>query len=430
MPMPPLTGRTVARPHPAVKPKTPPKPGVSKVVDSKPVMVSVRAVAPAPDSPPPAAEPIVTKAPSKTDFSSLFSESSPEGIGSADVSSSASPKNFRAMPADPEALSKGDSVENSEPAHLGPPLSEMIESLRGPEEAGVTSNATVSDIVKGLSKPAPQPAAAAAPLPTVARVTAPPMRTFNIAAGTALARSLGFVAMLVGVFALCLCVMPRVTRFAVPMGAAGVLIAVFGALVPARRRGTEVALALGGSAVSLTGLALAILVATGVVPSTATANSLSFARHAVSMARSGDIEVRVASATIVRPVFYTDGVKSPQTDSLPILRIALEIRNLANTGSVAYKSWGALRADVEPVILSDDDGNQLKLKDFSPKIPAGRPREFPSTLRARSRGIPDVLLFELPPAAVHELTLQLPGANVQAAGGFNLQIPAAMLRKQ
>ena len=28
----------------------------------------------------------------------------------------------------------------------------MIESLRGPEEAGLTSNATVSDIVKGLTK--------------------------------------------------------------------------------------------------------------------------------------------------------------------------------------------------------------------------------------------------------------------------------------
>ena len=62
----------------------------------------------APDSPPPTADPIVTKPQSQTDFSSLFSEGAAEGVGTSDVSSSASPRNFRVMPADLESASKSD----------------------------------------------------------------------------------------------------------------------------------------------------------------------------------------------------------------------------------------------------------------------------------------------------------------------------------
>ena len=91
-------------------------------------------------------------------------------------------------------------------------------------------------------------------------------------------------------------------------------------------------------------------------------------------ARAGDIEVRVASATIIHPVLYETGTKTPKTNPDSFLRIALEVRNLSNAGSVPYKSWGAIRPDVEPVILTDNEGNQLKLKDMGSKIPAGRPR--------------------------------------------------------
>ena len=85
-----------------------------------------------------------------------------------------------------------------------------------------------------------------------------------------------------------------------------------------------------------------------------------------------------------------------------MLRIGIEARNLGSAGSVAYKSWGTIRPDSEPVILSDDEGNQLKLIDPAPLVPVGRPREFPAALPAKSRSIADVLLFEVPPAAARE----------------------------
>ena len=71
----------------------------------------------------------------------------------------------------------------------------------------------------------------------------------------------------------------------------------------------------------------------------------------------------------------------------------------------------------------------MKLIDPVPKVPLGRPREFPTAIAGKSKGVCDVLLFEAPPAAVRELYLQLPGSNVQMKGGFNIQIPASVLRK-
>jgi len=190
-----------------------------------------------------------------------------------------------------------------------------------------------------------------------------------------------------------------------------------------------VALATGSSGVSLAGIALAVLVATGVVPTAVTGNRFS----AGPSARLGDVEVKVASASVVRPVLYGVGGKQPQTASQPLLRLDLEVRNLSGGGSVAYKTWGASRADTEPVILSDDEENQLKLIDPAagpePKVPPGRPREFPAAIAGKSKGVYDVLLFEAPPAAVRELYLQLPGSNVQARGVFRIQIPASMLRR-
>jgi hypothetical protein len=405
-------------------------PATSQEASPEPVVVSAKRTV---------SEPIVTEAPTSKDFSSLFADSALRDVGQVDSGSAPiapspaepapSVQSTTDEPASDLFESRMDVVEPvaKPPATPGPRLSEMIDALGGPEDLGITSSATVSDIVKGLTKERVEeepPPAPPIPAPRPAPIPRPASRP--IPESSTLARSLGFVAMLVGVGALSLCVMPRWTRFALPVGALGLVIAAIGAMVPARRRGTEVALALGSSAVSLAGIALAILVAIGIVPSAHGGRGLF---HAGPSARVGDVEVKVASAAVVRPVLYADGGRKLETDAQPVLRVDLEVRNLSGGGSIPYKSWGMLRTDVEPVILEDNEGNQLKLIDPAPKTPPGRPREFPTSLASHSKGVCDVLLFEAPPAAAQQLRLQLPGSNVQARAVFTLQIPASMLRK-
>jgi DNA-directed RNA polymerase subunit RPC12/RpoP len=466
MPMPPLMGKTVGVPHPAVKRKAPAKPTAATVIPAmgnapvqrkpaeppshpkrkkSPVAEPVAPVAPVvppepvtpsepiePMEPASAPEPVIVSArraveggivievPVEKDFSSLFSDGGAGGVASSNVS--------------PFTAEAGGDDETNPVDAPGPgaPLSEMMDAMGGPEESGVTSSATVSDIVKGLTRER-----AALPPPDAAIEQGPREvvedrfpRRVEKPVGFAWAWGIGGVAMCLGVAALAFCVTPRVARFALPVGTCGLVLAVIGAVVPARRRGTEVALALGSSAISVTGVALAILVATGVVPSSVTAHFVSRRAGAMPSARVGDVEVRVASVAVVHPVVYSEGKKAPAAEPQPRLRVGIEVRNLSGSGSVAYKSWGAARADLEPVILLDDEGNQLKLKDPAPGVPPGRPRDFPAVIPGHSRGVTDVLLFEVPPAAVRDLYLQLPGSNVQAPGGFNIQIPASMLRKQ
>ena len=494
MPIPPLKGKTVAVPHPAVKPKTAVKPSAKvaspAVKPVKPPVVKKQAASPArapapppepqpepvdrqaapeppgveirsepgpsvepaterrekepresldstpplvPDEPSPepvvvsakrtSTDSIVTEPPTNKDFSSLFAGGVPSGVGSSDLD--APPQMVE--PSRPE-----NRVERTtEPAQPGPPLSAVIDALGGPDEPGTTSSATVSDIVKGLSKETfdeedrPEPP----PSPVVFRSAPLPRTTPHAPVTNTLARSLGTAAMLIGVGALALCLTRQWTRFALPVGTLGLVIALVGAIVPARRRGTEVALATGSAAISLAGIALAILVAAGVVPSAAVARTAVAQARNLPSARVGDVEVKIASAAVVQPVLYADGSKSPKTDPQPVLQVDLQVRNLSGSSGVAYKSWGAKRPDVEPVILRDDEGNELKLIDPAPKVPPGRPREFPTRIDARSKGVSDVLLFEVPPQDARELYLQLPGSNVQLPTPITLQIPAALLRK-
>jgi len=225
-------------------------------------------------------------------------------------------------------------------------------------------------------------------------------------------------------------VIPHVTKFAAPVGAAGLVMATVGAVMPAGRRGAQVALAMGGSAASIIGIVLAVLVASDVVPA-ASARAVPVARRNFPVARTGDVEVRVASVGIVRPVLYDgSGWKTARSEAAPLLQVILEIRDVGPSGGVEYRTWGAIRAESEPVILTDNEGNQLKLIDPSPRVPAGRPRAFPAALKAHGKGVADVLLFDVPPTAVRELDLRLPAVNCQMRGAFELHIPAGMLRRQ
>jgi hypothetical protein len=389
----------------------------------EPVMVSAKRTT---------GEPIVMEAPKTADYSSLFADNVVSGVKAAGVDLQVDEPAPVEGATGAVSVEAGEAVEAREGLVSGPPLSEVMDALRGPEESGVTSSAAVSDIVKGLTKGEVEEEVAPPPVRTACRRLPDEFRPVPESRPTAqfppsptAARALGVAAMLVGVGALALCVTPRWTRLALPVGALGLVVALMGAVAPARRRGTEVALAMGSAAVSLAGILLAVLVATGVVPLAGAGGQL----RGGPSARLGDVEVKVASAEVVRPVLYSAGGKVPKTDGQRVLRVDLEVRNLSGSGNVAYKSWGALRADVEPVILQDDEGNQLKLIDPAPKVPPGRPREFPTVIAGKSRGVCDVLLFEAPPADSHELDLQLPGSNVQARGAFSLHIPASMLRK-
>lgn len=421
-PMPPPPRPTAVAPSaqpPTTKPAPAAKVPTAVAPAKKETVVRVSEAAPRPPvhrAPAPEAAPetssadptIVTQRPA-ADFSSLFAGSGVQGVGSSDV---------------------------REGGAGGGALSEMIDVFGGPEDSGTSSDAAVSDIVRGLTPAGREelPAVAvqpAAPPPVRMAVT----RGRGGVEGRDWARYLGPLAMGVGAGALALCVVPHLAKFALPAGAAGLLIATAGAVAAAaagRRGAAEVALAIGGSAVSVIGIVLAVLLASDVVPAAAAGSrAAAFPRKNLPVARAGDVEVRVASVGVVRPVLCDGGGgwKSARSDGSTMLEVSLEIRDVGPSGGVEYRSWGVIRPESEPVILTDNEGNQLKLIDPSPKVPACRPRAFPAPLRARGKGVADVLLFDVPPSTARELDLRLPAGNCQMRGAFELHIPAGMLRR-
>jgi hypothetical protein len=131
---------------------------------------------------------------------------------------------------------------------------------------------------------------------------------------------------------------------------------------------------------------------------------------------------------VVHPAVYAKGDwKSLKTLPQSCLQIDLEIRDATPASKAIYRSWAQLRDSIEPPALSDNEGNPLKLLDFSPLVPAGRLRE--TAVRLAGSAVTDCLIFEPPPAAAQSLNLQLPAANFGADGVVEFHIPASSLRK-
>ena len=269
---------------------------------------------------------------------------------------------------------------------------------------------------------------------------------------------LGVSGIAIGLSAISLCWVTGAARFAVPVGAAGLLLALAGVVLAALRDAPGVGVASVGAIVAALGIAVPILGAFGVVPlpggvrvplagSTPVVNLTRPAAEtsaipageqaspdgfvsATSPLVLGDVQVRVSSARIVAPVVH-DG-KWNALHSLPdkCLVISLELKDVAKTGHIDYRSWGQVGPAEARATLTDGAGNALKEIDTAPLVPVGRVREVPAPLYPSRTAVPDVLIFEKPADTSHDLKLQLPGANVGVpAATLRIRIPVQMTQQ-
>ena len=343
--------------------------------------------------------------------------------------------------------SSGPIPRASEPEVLDPP--------ERPAEATPDSAQEVAALLRGLAAPEegseqeslPSPRHdTESPAPETAREGSPPTR--------ALATSLAAISSLLGIAAVGFCWQPALVRFAMPAGAAGAgfgIMAIIAALVG---RGTGLTVALTGAILACAAAAFVLLGMRGLLPArfvpaslragsgqmsargdaassdSSTPGAAHGAPATIAPVRMGDVEVRVASALVVRPSVYDGDLNTLHTAAARYLQVTLELRHVGESQVAEYRSWGKPAADEPFASLTDARGNSLKLIDLSPLMPIGRVKG-PTTLYPRGPALSDVLLFEPPLSSGADLTLELPGGNVGAPGQtVRLHFPANSIRSQ
>ena len=290
------------------------------------------------------------------------------------------------------------------------------------------------------------------PAPAVSEIAVRPERP----AGTG-AALLGIAAIMLGLAAVALCWLTRWDKFAVPVGTAGLVLALSGVAIAALRGASGIALASVGTLVAAIGIAVPILGAYGMVllpgrihrpalrPTPVVDVSLTGSEATASQAAqripadgyiaatspiiAGEVEVRISSVRIVQPVVH-DG-RWNNLHSLPDKRllVSLTIKDVAPAGHVSYRTW-AQPIDAEQAKLTDGAGNALKQIDTAPLVPVGRVSENPTSLYTSRGPLPDVLIFERPADPSQDLKLELPGANIgMPATTLRIRIPAEMIKE-
>lgn len=267
---------------------------------------------------------------------------------------------------------------------------------------------------------------------------------------------LGLCGIVLGLAAVALCWRTGAAKYAAPVGVAGLLLALIGVAI-ATARNAGVGIASVGTVVAAVGIAVPVLGAYGVVPlpgrvrvpvagSTAVVNVSMPAGQAPAVQAGaqapadgfvpatspvvlGDVQVLVSSVRIVRPAVHDGHWNALRSLDDKRLVISLELRNVAATGHVVYRTWAAAAAGQEPVSLTDGAGNLLKPIDLAPLVPVGRVSEDSVGLYAGRAATPDVLIFEKPVSTLHDLKLQLPGANIGTPGAtLRIRIPAQIVQ--
>ena len=386
-----------------------------------------------------------------------------------------------AVPAEPEPIVAraqgdfssvfGDRAPTSADADEGPsaasdvqvPVTDVIDAPTTQPEPPPDSAQEIAALLRGLDpgKAAEGDAAEEEPEPAAPAVVAPhdiaeALRGESPQTPTAphpLAMMLGAVSAVAGGGAVGLFWTPAAARFALLAGAVGIGLALLGIIVAAMRRRRGVVLPVTGAIVSCAAVAFIVLATRGLLPdrfvppgqhagatgaiakvetasSDSPANDPAGAGSPTAPARAGDVEVRLASALVLQPSVYDGDWNTVHTATARYLQITLELRNLGESGEVAYQTWGKPASEGPFASITDARGNPLKLIDLSPMMPVGRAKE-PKTLYAHGPALSDVLLFEPPVANNADLTLELPGANVGMPGKtLSLRIPAEVIRKQ
>jgi hypothetical protein len=338
-----------------------------------------------------------------------------------------------------------------EPVVLEP--AEVIDAPVQRRRPGLNSADEVADLLRRLDKPTER-ARLAADWVLDRQQRTPPR-------GSSWIGVLGWASLLIGLGAIGLAFRPAQAKFAIPVGAAGMVLALAG-LVLALGRRARVLAPIAGTLASAGGVAVAVLVAKGYLPPSSgarllhppvaapvrlVANSRSAPAEgqtpapgpieyvpATSPVLANHVEVRVASALVLRPAMYSGDFSSLTTAGEPCLQITIELKK-SGAGKAAYQPWRKQDGLRDEARVTDSAGAILPLverayRDLANPVPlAAGALRHPVNLGLIAT--PDVLLFEPPTDPSGDLLLDLPGANIGAPGlTLHIRIPAATLRVQ
>ena len=404
-------------------------------------------------------EPILAKK-SSEDYSSVFGDwptsvseqsDAPPAVQTPPAVESSPQGSFSHEPAGPEVESGPApvSVETEE--------TEVIDAPVRRQEPQPDSTGEVADLLRRLHSDATAEWQEESPVESetdersidaraVPSVSAPAAPVEGDAAGRtgAWVVLLGLLSEVAGLGALGLYWMPATSRLALPVAGAGLALGAAGVLISVVRGAAGLVLPAGGTVISAAAVAIAGLGMYGMLPigngpgggAGPPRRAFSLAAGADSelptpLARSGNVEVRVASALVVQPAVYSGDVSTLQTAPLKYLQITLELRNVGDSGPFDYRPWSRQESsNGDSASLADAEGTTLKRIDLSPMMPFGAVREPSTALYPHGPRVSDVLLFEVPPAQSGDLELQLPGTNVALPGStLRIRIPADVIQR-
>lgn len=422
------------------------------------VKVDVQVNAPVP-VPEPA--PVFTQPPPR-DFSSIFSapldalfEGGPHDYAPEELTQVLRPVHPPVEPSSGEEAMEfpfseiGDIESPPKPPPVAVEPAEVIDAPT-PMRSGLNSVNEVADLLRGLDNPAQRARLAA----TSAAADGEVRR--QIVADSRPVRVLGWMSLCVGLASVALSCHPAWVRFAVPAGAAGILLAITGLVLAVGRR-AGIGLPAGGAVVSTAGVGAALLWGIGLLPWGAWAQAhvglntppviLAATTQPSGKAPSADyvlassplivnhLQVRVVSALVLRPAVYAGDLASLHTADVPRLQIALELKNLSGARS-PYLPWRRNDEGNGLVQLIGPDGQALRLDELEQTDPA-KPvvlaaAALPEPVYVETnRPVTDVLLFDAPATIRGDFLLDLPGKNIgQPRITLHIRIPGSMIRVQ
>jgi phage FluMu protein Com len=324
----------------------------------------------------------------------------------------------------------GSNIPELKPSPLPDAAPVVIEAAEvidapAPMRSGLNSINEVADLLRGLDNPSHRARLAAS-----SAAAAAAMRR-RVADWSRPVRAAGWASLLIGVATIALTCLPALARYAIPTGAGGLLLAMTGLVIAITRR-APAGLPAGGAVASAAGIGVALLWGFGLLPWAARGVSEHVRPSSPNI--SGDVQVRVVSALLLRPAIYAGDYRSLRTAGERMLQITLEIRNLGGSHAV-YRPWRRSRQGDDAVQLSRKDGRVLQFRELqatdppTPVVLAASAQTGPVALD-RVPVVSDVLLFE-PPKIIGDLQLDLPGRNIgKPETTLHLQIPASMVRVQ
>lgn len=352
------------------------------------------------------------------------------------------------FPAEQSAAVDHEPAPPPEPSPVVVEPAEIIDAP-APMRAGLNSVNEVADLLRGLDNPAQRARLAAASAAADAEARR------RVIASSRPARLMGWASLFMGLAAIGLTCLPAVARYAVPVGAGGLLVAMSGLLIGISRR-AGIALSAGGAIASAAGVGVALLWGFGLLPfkqwaaarrgSNAPPVTLVAATQPDQPPGTGEyvpasspvivdnVEVRVVSARVLRPAVYAGDLDSLHTASDPRLQITLELKNLGSSPA-NYLPWRQDGGGEDPVRLSEADGAMLPLEEMASSGP-GKPfvlaaAALTGPVALGRVPVVDVLLFGPPDGAFGDLKLDLPGRNIGRPGiTLHIRIPRSLVRVQ